>query len=128
MENQKLKTIITSNIMGTNLLLNIPVALSEDEDDSSTSEDEQLMAVMIIRKRKYKKPVRIQQYVEQVVPSYTAQQFQQHFRITIDAYEHLLNVMGPQMSRQGEAGRPNINVEKQLLAVIWLLATPDSYR
>ncbi|CAH0562831.1 unnamed protein product [Brassicogethes aeneus] len=67
--------------------------------------------------------------IERVVPGFTSKQFQQHFRITIDAYEHQLNVMGPQiMSRQDEVGMPNINAEKQLLAVIWLLATPDSYR
>jgi hypothetical protein len=48
--------------------------------------------------------------------------------MTVDAYENLLRIIGPRLKRKVNRGRHTINVEKQLLSVIWLLATPDSYR
>ncbi|KAK4886504.1 hypothetical protein RN001_002775 [Aquatica leii] len=46
----------------------------------------------------------------------------------MEAYERLLTVIGPQLKRKQNRGRNTIDIEKQVLAVIWLLATPDSYR
>jgi len=39
-----------------------------------------------------------------------------------------LTILGPNLENNLGTGRPTTSVEKQLLSVIWLLATPDSYR
>lgn len=99
--------------------------------DEESSEDEDLYYFALsafINKQRNKKPTRIQHYVEVTVKSYTATQFQQNFRMTVDAYEVLLAAIGPELKRQGVTGRNTTDIEKQTLAVIWLLATPDSYR
>ncbi|XP_063913993.1 uncharacterized protein LOC135130530 [Zophobas morio] len=63
-----------------------------------------------------------------MVPNYNRTQFRSHFRISYEAYEGLLVILGPRLQRVGNKGRNIIPVEKQLLSVLWLLATPDSYR
>lgn len=107
--------------------LYIPISFSESEEDVS-SEEEECNILLLSKKRKLATPQRIENYVETTIPRFTAKQFQQHFRITIDAYESLLTLIGPQLARQTPVGRSRINAEKQVLAVVWLLATPDSYR
>ena len=97
-------------------------------DDDETSDEDEIVSVVLLTKKRRRKPSRIENYVERTVPNLTAREFQQHFRITIDAYEHLIQMVGPLLKRKNYKGRFTINVEKQLLAVIWLLATPDSYR
>lgn len=74
-------------------------------------------------------PTRIQHYFEAVVPEYTDRDFQSHFRLTRNSFNLLLRILRPMM--QGDevrTGRPIKLIEKQLLAVLWILATPDSYR
>jgi len=39
-----------------------------------------------------------------------------------------LIILGPNLENNVNTGRPTTSVEKQLLSVIWLLTTPDSYR
>lgn len=119
----KVAVISAASIMASQLLLEIPISLS---GESGTSEDEEVI-IKIDRKRKWKKPQRIQNYIEVILPQFTARQFQQHFRISVEAYEHLLQMVGPRFPLSPN-GRPTVNIEKQLLAVIWLLATPDSFR
>jgi hypothetical protein len=103
------------------------VILNNVSDSEESSDEDVSVVLTIIAKRKAKsKPIRIEQYVERVVRNYTATQFQQHFRITIDAYEILVNTIGEKLRRQEAIGRNTIDVENQLLAVIWLLVTPVS--
>lgn len=71
--------------------------------------------------------VKINLYTENVVASYTAQKFQSHFRLTREAFEFVLNQIRVDIPAPGP-GKPLIDLEKQFLAVIWLLSTPDSYR
>jgi hypothetical protein len=79
------------------------------------------------QQEKGEKHIRITVYVENVVAHYNSTEFQSHFRMTYETFEHLLSIMNPILIRH-TSGPPNVSPEKQLLAVIWLLATPDSYR
>ena len=85
---------------------------SEDEDINQT------------QKRKIN---RIKDYVEFVVPSYTAREFQSHFRVSRTAFETIVPLLRVEINIP-RTGRPMLDLEKQVLAVLWLLATPDSFR
>jgi hypothetical protein len=74
--------------LGAQLLFQIPTDLSESDEYEDSDEDE--VAILIIRrKRKLHIPQRIENYVERVVVNFTARQFQQHLRITVDTYEKI---------------------------------------
>ena len=89
------------------------------DSSSSSSEDE-------IDRRKVP---RIENYIETIVANCNNKEFQQHFRVTrIQFQQILLKVMGSLERLDGSVGRLRVSAEKQLMAVLWLLATPDSYR
>jgi len=76
------------------------------------------------------KPNRIVGYMENIA-NFRNIEFQRHFRLSIEAFEYLLEQIGPLLKSENEnkqTGRPLIETRKQLLSVIWILATPDSYR
>jgi hypothetical protein len=85
----------------------LPIALAADfilnlaseSEEESNDDDEEIIATVIVRKKYKTKPARVQNYLD-TVSNYNTKQFQQHFRITIDAYEKLLNVIGPQLERK----------------------------
>jgi hypothetical protein len=54
---------------------------------------------------------------------FTDKQFQMDFRLTREAFETLLRIVAPRLQNNASTGRPTICVKKQLLAVIWLLAS-----
>ncbi|KAK9711201.1 hypothetical protein QE152_g25560 [Popillia japonica] len=105
-------------------LLEVATTLSENDEDTSTDDENILKAP----KETLFTPTRIEYYVERVAPGLNAQQFQQHFRVTINVYEHLLHIIAPQLQQQSHVGRVAINAEKYILSVIWVMATQDSYR
>lgn len=72
--------------------------------------------------------VREQLYVNEIIPRFNNKVFRQHFRMTKTTYENLERRLAPMLMRVGKEGRPMIPVRNQLLSVIWLLATPDSFR
>lgn len=72
--------------------------------------------------------VREQLYVNEIIPRFSDEVFRQHFHMTKTTYENLERRLTPMLSRIGKKGRPMIPVRNQLLSVIWLLATPDSFR
>jgi len=72
--------------------------------------------------------VREQLYVNEIIPKFSNEVFRQHFRMTKTTYETLERWLTPTLTRIGKKGRPMIPVRNQLLSVIWLLATPDSFR
>ncbi|EFA05817.1 hypothetical protein TcasGA2_TC008599 [Tribolium castaneum] len=113
-------------VLSSEMLFGIPVTYSSDED-SDVTDEENIVTMMLIKSRKIKKPQRIENYIEATISGYTKQEFQQHFRVTIEAYEQLLQTVGPYLMRQAATGRSTVQVEKQLLSVIWILVTPDSY-
>lgn len=69
-------------------LLDLIFEPSDDESDmleffvesSSSSEDEIQVVTAARKRRKINKRPRLQNYVERVVPNYTAQEFKMHFR------------------------------------------------
>lgn len=67
-------------------LLDLILESSDDENDmlffveSSSSEDEIQVVTAARKRRKINKRPRLQNYVERVVPNYTAQEFKMHFR------------------------------------------------
>ncbi|KAI4458080.1 hypothetical protein MML48_7g00020244 [Holotrichia oblita] len=71
---------------------------------------------------------RCENYYERTVPRYLPSEFQSHFRMTPDAFNALSGYVIPRLRLFPHQGRPLANPEKKLLAVVWLLATPDSYR
>lgn len=73
------------------------------------------------------KPIRITLYLENVIANYNSMEFQSHFRMTFETFEHLLSILNPILERH-TSGPLSVPPKKQVLAVIWLLATPDSYR
>lgn len=106
--------------------------IQEINRESDDSEDDDLLFVyqaqVQCRKRKRKKVTRINGYINNVVPRYNTRQFRQHFRLTPTAFESILNKITPILSKVEYKGRPIISPHTQLLAILWLLATPDSYR
>ncbi|KAJ8970648.1 hypothetical protein NQ314_001086 [Rhamnusium bicolor] len=74
------------------------------------------------------RPERLKNYVERIIPAMQARQFQSHFRINRQTFEVLVPLIDGIINKKTIIGRNRINTEKQLLAVLWILATPDSYR
>jgi len=103
--------------------------LSEEESDS----DDEETAVLFLAKTKKclfnkQQQPRVKDYIERVLPNFNARQFQNHFRVSREAYKAILFRVGPLLSKKKTVGRLFISIEKQLLSVLWILATPDSYR
>ncbi|XP_071576255.1 putative nuclease HARBI1 [Temnothorax nylanderi] len=71
--------------------------------------------------------LRLQNYVEKVIPSYTDVQFKSHFRMKRTTFHHILHLIKPSLLRS-KSGRKTLSPEKQFLIAIWKMATPDSYR
>ncbi|XP_020299336.1 putative nuclease HARBI1, partial [Pseudomyrmex gracilis] len=96
------------------------------------SDNEEDYAMLLIETQLKEKPNRIVGYIEHVVDNYSSTEFQQHFRLSFEAFDYLLEQVGPLLNSAGnenkQTGRPLIDPRKQLLSVIWILATPDSYR
>ena len=62
---------------------------------------------------------------QRVVSNYT-NRFQSYFPITCITFE-VLTILGSNLKNNFDIGRPTTS-KKQLLSMIWLLATPNSYR
>lgn len=104
------------------LLLDCGLFSCDDEDDENEYE--------ILEKCYH---IRIQNYVENIISSYSDNVFQSHFRLSRSVFYNLLIPMietsyTKVKTHIHKTGRPEIPIQKQLMAVLWLLATPDSYR
>ncbi|CAL1671753.1 unnamed protein product [Lasius platythorax] len=72
---------------------------------------------------------RIKDYVERIIPNYTALEFKTHFRLLPATVELLLELIRPALTATRSAsGRKSISAQKQFLMALWMMATPDSYR
>jgi len=97
-----------------------------DNSDSDTS-DEELDMRIHMQLRGQRKPTRIVGYIEHTIPQLDREQFRIHFHVTPTTYNLLEQKLASAL--QGEIGvKSHLPVRKQLLATLWLLATPDSYR
>lgn len=70
----------------------------------------------------------IRSFVEYTVPRFSDNEFQSHFRLSIDAFEWLLAKVDTDLQSKRFAGRQTVDTRKQLLAFLWLFATSDSFR
>lgn len=96
------------------------------ESESSSSEDNLDFEEIA---ENNERAARTRDFIESVVENCNNKEFQQHFRISRVHFQELLNSLSPSLERQaGSCGRKRIPANKQLLSVLWLLATPDSYR
>lgn len=101
---------------------------SDDEYDQWNQEANLFTARIRIHGNRKKRVTRIEGYTRIIIPHYTGKQFREHFRMTRETYENLEQILTPYLIRNTESGRYTSNVRTQLLAVLWLLATPDSFR
>ncbi|KAF7996136.1 hypothetical protein HCN44_010802 [Aphidius gifuensis] len=106
-----------------------------DTDSSSSSDEEEennLMRRLIgVAREPNDIPIRVENYIDNVVFRSSPEIFQSHFRLTWEAYETIENEIGPTLNRNVNEfgfGRPCMPIRKQILSVLWLLATPESYR
>lgn len=108
--------------------------ITELESDSDSESDEDLVQELINIERdlrirgKMRKPARVEGYMEHIIPRFSAKQFKEHFRMEPAVFNIIENRLGLLLLKQDAIGRSTVPVRKQLLATLWLLATPDSYR
>lgn len=113
MDNTEIATVLCT--LASLLLFEVPIVLSDGSDEDGSCDEDEAIILLISRKRKWNKPQRIPDYVERVLPGFTARQFQEHFRMSVQAYQHLLNVVGPQLTKDTSVGRPVISVEASVI-------------
>jgi hypothetical protein len=70
-------------------------------------------------------PPRVHFYIETVVDLYSEIQFQENFRMNRAAFEKLQGLVA---NIYLQTNTSTDSMKRDLLAVIWLLATPDSFR
>lgn len=103
-----------------------------DQNDSNDDSDEEIELYLHRLKVRINNPKtkthRIEGFIERVIDMSTASEFQSHFRITITSFQWLLNRIAPLLESVRAAGHQTTDPKRQLLAFLWLLATPDSFR
>ncbi|XP_071576145.1 uncharacterized protein [Temnothorax nylanderi] len=100
--------------------------LESDDEEDELAEAFLLEAHLRLRGPS-RKAVRIEGYVENTVPRFNTKQFRENYRMLPSTFALLENRLGPILA--GDTGnKPCIPVRTQLLASLWLLATPDSFR
>jgi hypothetical protein len=119
-EERKRKLIISEAICSAKRLFSAVNLLPPDLVQEGEEED--------ISGCKRNKPLRIVGYVERIVPVLTNRQFQMHFRVSRSSFEKMVPIIENIIKKETAVGRPQIDIQKQLLCVLWLLATPDSFR
>lgn len=103
--------------MENNFVLRIVMEEFFNDDD-----DEELLTASRVLK--------IEHYVEDIVPQYSDRQFQSHFRMSPTTFERLLtNIYHVETEAPTKTQRnPEIPTEKQLLLTLWYLANLECYR
>lgn len=98
-----------------------------DNDVSSSSEEEQEEIELIAHAAQAL--VSRDDYLEDMFPRYSAEQFENYFHMTVEAYETLERKIGPLLkSADSGYGRPQIPIKKQILPSLWLLHVNGTYR
>ncbi|XP_043276044.1 putative nuclease HARBI1 [Venturia canescens] len=93
----------------------------------SSSESDDAEQIIVQRLKKRRKVCRVENYVEQVVPGLTTQEFKAHFRMLPDTFQYILSIIAPKLQRETR-GTPMICPQKQFLLALWRFATPGSFR
>lgn len=92
-----------------------------------TEEEEVMENLVMLTTNLHDEHVKIEMYVEKIVHNYTEVQFRENFRMSRAAFEMLLEIVCREWPLE-HFGRKPMERERQLLSVIWILATPDSFR
>ncbi|KYN06763.1 Putative nuclease HARBI1 [Cyphomyrmex costatus] len=98
----------------------------------NSDEEEELVEAFLLEahlrlRGPLRKAIRIEGYVEETVPRFNTKQFREHYRMLPSTFELLENRLHPILAGD-PINKPCIPVRTQLLATLWLLATPDSFR
>ncbi|XP_020296626.1 protein ANTAGONIST OF LIKE HETEROCHROMATIN PROTEIN 1-like [Pseudomyrmex gracilis] len=111
------------------LLILFELLYFDNEEYNSTIRDIENYIRIFLSKQSLKKYriQRLENYVEEILPSYTNDEFKSHFRMKRSTYNYILNLIKSSLVRS-KSGRKTISVERQFLIAIWKMATPDSYR
>ncbi|XP_025162657.1 uncharacterized protein LOC112590444 isoform X2 [Harpegnathos saltator] len=121
------RAIVALAVTISNNFLQKIMESDSDSSNSDVSDGELDMQIHLQLRGPQHKPTRIGGYVERTIPQLNREQFRKHFRITLTTYNQLEQKLVPAL--QEDVGiKRHIPVRKQLLATLWLLATPDSYR
>jgi hypothetical protein len=89
------------------------------------SEDDEDVVTTYFMQFRGDAPERIESYVEKIVAGYCDSQFQENFRMSRYAFDKLQGLVSKIFL---DADLSISLLQNDLLAVIWLLATPDSFR
>ncbi|XP_071577460.1 uncharacterized protein [Temnothorax nylanderi] len=134
MEERRRNVILAiATVSGHNLLRtaieNLQYEQSSDEDCDRWNQEANALTTRIRCRRNLRHRVtRIEGYVAITINNYTNRQFREHFRVTRNTYENLERILTPELIRRADTGRTTLDVRTQLLSILWLLATPDSFR
>ena len=86
--------------------------------------------IMALKNMEREAAVRICDYAERVVPSYSDSVFRSHSRISRNSAEILVRLLArcPEVPTEHLRGRVPVTVEKQLLVTLWVLGNPEAIR
>lgn len=76
--------VIAASVM---LLSRYLMEYFDSDEENDEEDDEENTMMMALQNNTKTNPIRINNYMEYVIPNYSARQFQQSFRITREAYE-----------------------------------------
>ncbi|XP_044746013.1 uncharacterized protein LOC123307675 isoform X2 [Coccinella septempunctata] len=103
---------------------------STSTSSSVSLEDE--INLNIISEHKVRGPIdkipRIEGYIKNVIGHYTPEIFKQHFRVSPDTYQYLVDCLRETVRHPDDPGRYQTPLEHQVLFALWFFATPDCYR
>lgn len=127
MDNLKAAALIVINYLSKLIFFDRSSDDSNDED-SDVEMELYLHRLQVRINNVATRPHRIEGFIERVVDMSTATEFQSHFRVTMTSFQWLLNRIAPLLESVRTAGHQTTDPKRQLLAFLWLLATPDSFR
>ncbi|XP_025158027.1 protein ANTAGONIST OF LIKE HETEROCHROMATIN PROTEIN 1-like isoform X2 [Harpegnathos saltator] len=125
--------LVAGAITGGYNLLKLIVGKTQNEESSEEeydrwNEEADIFEARVRKRGDFRHVTRIEGYVNITIRDYSERQFREHFRMTRETYEIFEQILAPDLIRTAESGRHTLDVRTQLLAVLWLLATPDSFR
>nr|XP_018904570.1 PREDICTED: uncharacterized protein LOC109035410 [Bemisia tabaci] len=101
--------------------------LHDSSEDSSSADDEALFLEMLGTFERQRR-VKIQGFVENIIPQLMDNGFQGHFRLTrehVELFLQELEIPVPPTQRPGRSRRSPLN---RLLLTLWFLANRECYR
>ncbi|XP_067118134.1 putative nuclease HARBI1 [Centruroides vittatus] len=85
------------------------------------------LSLALSKKMNRTKRQKIENYVEDIVFSYSLDDFQSHFRLSRNSTEEVIKLINTTRNEK-KMGRPSISTDKEVLLSIWTLANQESFR